>query len=342
MLRDKNNNQGLVDGSALVPCSVPANRSNGEQWKRLWCDHCNCTGHTRDTCWKIHGKPANWTPRRQPEGRGFQAQTSTSDPNINFNKSEGFESATIRLNKEQIEQLYKLLNQSSLTRTNGNSNIGSCSVAQKGTLLTALNAIRTKGMVWIVDSRALDHMTGTTKVFSSYIPCDEGQKIKKVDGTLSPVAGKGTVSFSDSLELNYVLYVPNLSCNLLSVRKLTKDLNCTAKFFPSCCEFQDLSSGRTIGKARECDGLYYYEDSAMENGQANAASSELDFFSSNDEIMSGHFRLGHPNFLYLKSLFPALFGNKNVSDFQCEIAKLQKAIKIPTHHDFIKPHNLFP
>ena len=138
MLRDKNNNQGLVDGSALVPCSVPANRSNGEQWKRLWCDHCNCTGHTRDTCWKIHGKPANWTPRRQPEGRGFQAQTSTSDPNINFNKSEGFESATIRLNKEQIEQLYKLLNQSSLTRTNGNSNIGSCSVAQKGTLLTAL------------------------------------------------------------------------------------------------------------------------------------------------------------------------------------------------------------
>ncbi|RVW27824.1 Retrovirus-related Pol polyprotein from transposon RE2 [Vitis vinifera] len=36
---------------------------------------------------------------------------------------------------------------------------------------------------------------------------------------------------------------------------------------------KDLSSGRTIGKARECDGLYYYEDSAMENGQANAAST---------------------------------------------------------------------
>ncbi|RVW73576.1 hypothetical protein CK203_055129 [Vitis vinifera] len=55
-------------------------------------------------------------------------------------------------------------------------------------------------------------------------------------------------------------------------KKANQDLNCTAKFFPSCCEFQDLSSGRTIGKAWECDGLYYYEDSAMENGQANAAS----------------------------------------------------------------------
>ena len=135
------------------------------------------------------------------------------------------------------------------------------------------------------------------------------------------------ISFSDSLELNSVLYVPNLSCNLLSVRKLTKDLNCTAKFFPSCCEFQDLSSGRTIRKARECDGLYYYEDSAVENGQSNVAGSELGFFSSNDEIMSWHFRLGHPNFLYLKSLFPALFGNKNVYDFQCEICQIAKSHK---------------
>ena len=91
---------------------------------------------SRNTCWKIHGKLANWTPRRQSEGRGFQAQTSTSDPNINFNKSEGSESAAIRLNKEQIEQLYKLLNQSSLTGTNGDSNIGSCSVAQHGIFIS--------------------------------------------------------------------------------------------------------------------------------------------------------------------------------------------------------------
>ena len=65
----------------------------------------------------------------------------------------------------------------------------------------------------------------------------------------------------------------------------------------------------------------------MENGQAQAASSELGSFSSNDEIMSWHFRLGHPNFLYLKSFFPALFGNKNVFAFQCEICQIAKIHK---------------
>ena len=199
-------------------------------------------------------------------------------------------------------------------------------------------------MVWIVDSGALDHMTETTKVFSSCIPCNSGWKIKIVDGSLSLVAGKGTVSFSDSLELNSVLYVPSLSCNLLSVRKLTKDLNCTAKFTPYCCEFQDLSSGRMIGKAWECDRLYDSEHLAVENGQAHVASSELGSFSSNDEIMSWHFRLGHANFLCLKSLFLALVGNKNASDLQCEICQIEKSHKntYPTHHDRIKPHDLFP
>ena len=26
---------------------------------RPWCDHCAKPGHTKDTCWKIHGKPVD-------------------------------------------------------------------------------------------------------------------------------------------------------------------------------------------------------------------------------------------------------------------------------------------
>lgn len=105
------------------------------------------------------------------------------------------------------------------------------------------------------DSVASEHMTGSRDLFSSFIPSSGHQRIKIADGSLSPVAEKGTVILSNLLRLDSVLFVPKLSCNLLSVRKLTRDHNCIAKFFPSYCDFQDLSLGRTIGKAREYEGL---------------------------------------------------------------------------------------
>ena len=27
--------------------------------EKQWCEHCNRPYHTKDTCWKLHGKPAN-------------------------------------------------------------------------------------------------------------------------------------------------------------------------------------------------------------------------------------------------------------------------------------------
>ena len=34
----------------------PAKRS------QAWCDHCQKSYHTKDKCWDLHGKPANWVP----------------------------------------------------------------------------------------------------------------------------------------------------------------------------------------------------------------------------------------------------------------------------------------
>ena len=66
-----------------------------------------------------------------------------------------------------------------------------------------------------------------------------------------------------------------------------------------------------MGKLGNMKG-YCYEDPAVENGQAQAASSELVSFPVNNEIMLWHYKLGHPNFLYSKTLFPTLFSNKNI------------------------------
>ena len=61
------------------------------------------------------------------------------------------------------------------------------------------------------------------------------------------------------MTLNLVFHVPNLLYNLLSINKLTYDLNCIVKFISSY-EFQDLFLGKMIGSAREYDGLYLFNN----------------------------------------------------------------------------------
>ena len=120
-------------------------------------------------------------------------------------------------------------------------------------------------------------MTNAHHLFSTYSPCVGNLKVKIADGTLSPIAGKGSIRIYESITLNPVLHVPNLFCNLLSNSQLTKQSNCLAKFLPSHCVVQDLSSGKMIGSAKEREGLYYF-DEANVRGQCpptvcNSASS---------------------------------------------------------------------
>lgn len=58
----------MQEGSALVSTkSHPHGHHHADQRanKRPWCEHCNCPGHTQDKCWVLHGKPANWQPRKK-------------------------------------------------------------------------------------------------------------------------------------------------------------------------------------------------------------------------------------------------------------------------------------
>lgn len=157
-----------------------------------------------------------------------------------------------------------------------------------------------------------------------------------VDGSLSKVIGTGSVKISKDLTLNSILLVPRLNCNLLSVSKLTRDLNCVTKFSPNSCEFQVLDSGKMIGNAKECSGLYLLE--------ANDSSKRKDhnvdclvfvsqspvyvFHSKRDSaIMLWHYGLGHLNFMYLKKLFPSLFNNKNPNEFHFEVCQFAKHVR---------------
>ncbi|KAI5401521.1 hypothetical protein KIW84_066119 [Lathyrus oleraceus] len=179
-----------VRGSTLATRNLDGGRRSD---KVPWCDHRKRKWHTRETCWKLKGKPPNW---KMKSGRAFQA--SNSDQGHQPPPSQ------FPLTTEQLDRLYKLLE----------SPTPSCSIATKGNY-TFLSV--STSHTWIVNSRASDHMTGESTLFSSYSPCAGNQKIKIADGSFSAIAGKGSVVLSQMLTLKNVLHVPNLSCNLISV-----------------------------------------------------------------------------------------------------------------------------
>ena len=57
------------EASALVTCGPHAGfggphvGSGLRQSKRTYCEHCKKMGHTKDTCWTLHDKFADWKPR---------------------------------------------------------------------------------------------------------------------------------------------------------------------------------------------------------------------------------------------------------------------------------------
>ncbi|KAK3015974.1 hypothetical protein RJ639_007262 [Escallonia herrerae] len=244
--------QNSGESSALAAYGTNYKGSDNQPHKgKPWCDHCCRPGHIKEKCWKIHGKPANWKPRKpQPENRGYVA--TTEEKSI---------SEDVVFSKEQLELLQNMFNQAQINPPV----IGSGTIAQKGIFPSAFNSKVEKSNPWVIDTGASDHMTGDISLFSSYSTCSNNYKVRIADGSLSTVSGMGSIVISPSITLDYVLLVPSLSCNLLSISKLTKNLKCVANFFPTHCIFQVQDSRKMIGNAKECAGLYLLKDDNLVN-----------------------------------------------------------------------------
>ena len=65
------------DSALFVADTIASGTSNSqhrtEEKPRIWCDFWKKPRHTLESCWKIHGKPANWKSSK-PEDRFARAQ----------------------------------------------------------------------------------------------------------------------------------------------------------------------------------------------------------------------------------------------------------------------------
>ena len=164
---------------------------------------------------------------------------------------------------------------------------------------------------WVIDSRATDHMTGNSSLFSTFQSQPSPSIVTLADGSHSCVLGSSTIVPTPSIPLTSVLNLPNFSFNLISASKLTRVLKCYISFFPDFYLFQDLMPKQIIGRGRESRGLYI-----------------LDPIVSRPIVCSGvttpfetHCQLGHLSLPLLKKLCPRFSSLLSLDCESCQFAK---------------------
>ena len=123
----------------------------------------------------------------------------------------------------------------------------------------------------MLDSGASSHMVGDANLVHNH------QKISPIaiglpNGDCIVACYVGSVTLGDGIKLDNVLYVPNLNCNLVSVLKLCKQLNCDVTYFDNFCVLQDRTLRTLIRAGEQREGIYYYKQAS--SNQANAVNAK--------------------------------------------------------------------
>nr|KYP45261.1 hypothetical protein KK1_033214 [Cajanus cajan] len=144
---------------------------------------------------------------------------------------------------------------------------------------------------------------------------DEPLHITIPTGDIIMVKQKGNVEFGN-IKLMDVLYIPQFSCNLISIHKLTRDLNCMVTFFVDNCMIQDKVTKKTIRLGDQCDRVYVLK-------VASQGSSLATQFQNASTLW--HARMGHPSHQVLSKLSNHLNFHFNANKLEgCDVCHRSK------------------
>ena len=217
------------------------------------CHHCGKIGHIKRDCWELMKKPEKSTSSWNDKNRSKTQNACTAEQ------------------EEEKEKIISLVAENVLT-ANRKSN-------------------------WIVDSGATCHMCNKEELFSELSSLEIPQDITVGDGYSVQAIGKGTVilemNISDNknvvCKLSDVLYVPQLSYNLLSVSKAARNGK-QFQFEDSKCYITDTKHG-VIGIATKYGNLYHLNCNELKDKENHAAMKCSGKTGTKEDVW--HRRYGH-------------------------------------------------
>lgn len=138
--------------------------------RKQWCDHRHRLYHTKETCWKLHGKPANWKPCSQKDSNA---------PYMQLDRHWNLKSLRLTFRPNKLQQL---LNQTTLSKGRISHFLHPLLLQFLSEVITAhlFCLILLRRIIGLVDTNASGQMP-----FASYETCADGMNISVVDGSVS-------------------------------------------------------------------------------------------------------------------------------------------------------------
>ncbi|OMP02182.1 Drug/metabolite transporter [Corchorus olitorius] len=224
----------IVESSAMLSQAESGSKNEGrsynsQKWKnkgKLKCDHCQGLGHLKEKCWILHPHLKPKKLKREWEKPSAHAAV-TDDKSLVHNTNED--------SQISIRQVAQLLSQLNIATAINNS-----ATTGKIALLSNSCTIKESGNAnWIIDSGSTDNIANKKHYIENLIKNVDKSTVSTANGTLVPVKGAGKVNFFPETDHCDVLFMPEFSCNIMSVSRITKELNCDVIFSSNFVKFQD-------------------------------------------------------------------------------------------------------
>ncbi|XP_076937403.1 uncharacterized protein LOC143605020 [Bidens hawaiensis] len=160
---------------------------------------------------------------------------------------------------------------------------------------------------WIINSGSTEHILHVLDSLKNGKIVENEPPVMIPNGYSIPVKAKGDCTLFGAIKIKNILFIPNFYCNLLSVSRFAKDLQCSVNFFPDFCVMQDLCSRKLIGVGKCVNGLYRMGMVAKER-KALATKTDAEIW---------HKRLGHASYSKLCQVFFIEDVTFNFKDSSC-------------------------
>jgi hypothetical protein len=155
---------------------------------------------------------------------------------------------------------------------------------------------------WIIDSGAMDHMCSSKAYFNTIRPLRTPIPVRMGNGSISQATAIGTVVLSmasgQRLQLTEVLWVPNITHNLIAVDRLSYEVRFNNPR-QGTCTIRD-KAGRTIVSILSEKGLFRLRMPKMLSMTKTALVAAITTKSA--AVRLWHERLGHLNMADVKKL----------------------------------------